>query len=168
LSVNASPVELEQQDFVSSAKSVLQESGFEASLLEFEVTESVFMHRFGIVTKCLQELRDIGISVSIDDFGTGYSSLSYLQKLLVDTLKIDKSFVDQLDVANEAGVSGDESIVSTIVSLANTLGLKTVAEGIETERQASVLQQIGTDMGQGYFFSRPMDRKTIEKYLAVN
>ena len=167
LSVNASPVELEQQDFVSSVRSVLKETSFVSTLLEFEVTETMFMNSFSLASNCLQELRSQGVSVSVDDFGTGYSCMSYLQKLPVDTLKIDKSFVDLLDSAPaDTPVNCELTIAATIVSLAKSLKLKTVAEGIETEHQAELLRQIGADMGQGYYYSKPLPPWEAEEFMS--
>ena len=167
LSVNASPVELEQQDFVSSVRSVLKETSFVSTLLEFEVTETMFMNSFSLASNCLQKLRSQGVSVSVDDFGTGYSCMSYLQKLPVDTLKIDKSFVDLLDSAPaDTPVNCELTIAATIVSLAKSLKLKTVAEGIETEHQAELLRQIGADMGQGYYYSKPLPPWEAEEFMS--
>ena len=156
LSVNASLVELEQQDFFQSARSIMNECSLDPRRLEFEVTESMFMSHHGQVYDCLNALRNLGVGISIDDFGTGYSCMSYLQKLPVDILKIDKSFVDLLAESTTEMQDSEMTIAATIVGLAKSLNLKTVAEGVESECQAKLLRQIGVDIGQGFFFSRPL------------
>ena len=114
------------------------------------------MSHHGQVYDCLNALRNLGVGISIDDFGTGYSCMSYLQKLPVDTLKIDKSFVDLLAESTTEMQDSKMTIAATIVGLAKSLNLKTVAEGVESECQAKLLRQIGVDIGQGFFFSRPL------------
>jgi EAL domain-containing protein (putative c-di-GMP-specific phosphodiesterase class I) len=100
----------------------------------------------------MNRLKDLGLQLAIDDFGTGYSSLSYLHKFPTDTLKIDQSFVGQMDASRQ-----DQEIVQTIITLGQKLGMKLVAEGVETSVQVNLLKAIGCDLGQGYFFSRPMN-----------
>jgi EAL domain-containing protein (putative c-di-GMP-specific phosphodiesterase class I) len=113
----------------------------------------------------LTELRKLGVSSAIDDFGTGYSSLKYLQNLPIDTLKIDQSFIRNLEPSG-SGFSGNGAIVQAIVTLAQQLGLRVVAEGVETQEELEVLRQLGCDFVQGYLFSRPMSVEECEQFLS--
>ena len=106
-------------------------------------------------------LKDMGVRLAIDDFGTGYSSLSYLHRFPVDVLKIDRSFVDALGDSRS-----DRALVTTIVQLASTLHMRTVAEGIENEAQAAALEEMGCELGQGYYFSRPVAGRQLERLMA--
>ncbi|MBI4997652.1 MAG: EAL domain-containing protein [Rhodocyclales bacterium] len=150
LAVNVSPRQFMRDDFVASVSEVLQEVGFPAAALELEITESALQsteRSRGI----LNELKQLGISISIDDFGTGYSSLSVLRDLPVDRIKIDQSFVVELPHRSEG-----LAIVEAIVALGRAMGMGIVAEGIEQDDQARTLQQLGCGEGQGYLFSRPL------------
>jgi len=123
------------------------------------------MKQFDHASKCLETLRDRGINVSIDDFGTGYSCMSYLHCLPVDSLKIDASFVESLGFGGSATEVRQSSITETIVTLAKSLGLKTVAEGIENENQCLCLQELGVEYGQGFWFSRPLDESQAFRFV---
>lgn len=120
-------------------------------LLSLEITEGALMRNARQHAAALQELRDAGVRIQIDDFGTGYSSLSYLRELPIDTLKIDRSFINHVD-ENPA----DQAIVSAILAMAKSLGLRVVAEGVETAAQLEVLNRHGCEVAQGFFFSRPL------------
>jgi diguanylate cyclase (GGDEF)-like protein len=150
VSVNLSARQFMQSDLVGDVAAVLAETGLEGSALELEITESVLMDQSETGVRTLRRLRALGVRLVLDDFGTGYSSLSYLKHLPLDTIKIDRSFV--------AGIEekADRSIVEAVVALAHGLGIGVVAEGIETERQAQRLLELGCDLGQGYLFSRPV------------
>ena len=156
LSLNITPPELEHRSLVDTVAQILDETGFAPDLLDLELTETFVMKRFEAVSRRLKHFRERGTTISIDDFGTGYSCMSYLHRLPVDCLKIDKSFIHMLDF----GVGGKDarraSITQTIVTLAETMGLTTVAEGIETENQLQHLRNLGVDTGQGYLFSKPL------------
>jgi diguanylate cyclase (GGDEF)-like protein len=161
IAVNVSPVQLRNAGFVAEIKQVIGANAEAAAGLELEITESVIMNDLTYHMESLQAIRAMGVSIAIDDFGTGFSSLSYLAKLPVDTLKIDRSFVSEMT----AGPQG-LSLVSTIISLAHSLRLKVVAEGVETEEQSSLLQSLTCDEVQGFLFSRPLPRDAFEsKYL---
>ncbi|GEM46818.1 EAL domain-containing protein [Deinococcus cellulosilyticus] len=151
VAVNISMIQFATSSFVKTVKSALQTSGLGVEWLELEVTESVVMHDVKMVKERLSELRDLGVRISIDDFGTGYSSLKYLQELPIDTLKIDRSFVN----AVQSG-SSDAPLVRTIILMAQSLGLNVVAEGVETVDQLVYLQSLGCSEAQGYHFSRPL------------
>jgi EAL domain-containing protein (putative c-di-GMP-specific phosphodiesterase class I) len=136
------------RDFVTQA---LATSGLPPHLLELELTESVAMEDSEFTTATIRGLKDLGLQLSIDDFGTGYSSLSYLKRFAIDKLKIDQSFVRGLNVDAE-----DDAIVLAVIHLAHSLGLRTIAEGVETPAQAASLRAKGCDEFQGYLFSRPV------------
>jgi EAL domain-containing protein (putative c-di-GMP-specific phosphodiesterase class I) len=142
---------LRQADLAERTGEVLQKHGLDPALLSFEVTESVAMEDTGHTLRVFEQLGEIGIQLSIDDFGTGYSSLSYLRQLDADQLKIDQSFVRDLEHSADA-----RAIVQAVVSLAHALGLSVVAEGVETEGQRDILAGLGCDELQGYFYARPM------------
>jgi diguanylate cyclase (GGDEF)-like protein len=159
-SVNVSALQLKQSDFVDSVLGALRGYG-ETPLLELEITESVLVDDIEECTRKLQILRRAGVEVSVDDFGTGYSSLNYLARLPVDTLKIDRSFVISL---RDTGYP--RNIVAMIVSLAHTLGLKVIAEGVEEDEQLELLRELGCDQIQGFFISRPVPAEDIDAMLA--
>lgn len=148
--VNVSMLQFVRPDFVETVISVLDRTGLSPWLLELELTESVVMQGLDEVTQKIASLRSLGISISIDDFGTGYSSLSYLQKLQVDSLKIDRSFVREIAVDSNAA-----SLTKALVSLAHTLGIRVVIEGIENEAQLEKVRGMGCDMAQGFLLGRP-------------
>jgi len=150
--VNLSVRQCAQTDLVQRVAEVLQSTGLDGSSLKLELTESMIVEDAKSTSDMLSELRALGVQVQIDDFGTGYSSLGYLQKLPIDTLKIDRTFVSRLGIDG----SGLE-IVRTILALAHDLGMKVVAEGIETEDQLSKLKSMQCEYGQGYLFNKPID-----------
>ncbi|MGQ0650909.1 MAG: GGDEF/EAL domain-containing response regulator [Betaproteobacteria bacterium] len=165
IAVNVSALQLRQKDFVDS---VLQAIGTSATagdsaarpLIDIEITESVLVEDIDESTRKLQVLRRAGVGVSVDDFGTGYCSLSYLARLPVDTLKIDRSFVVRM---RDAGYP--RNIVAMIVSLAHTLGLKVIAEGVEEDEQVRMLRELGCDQIQGYYVSQPVPAEKVAALL---
>jgi len=158
--VNISMLQFGQDGFVNLVSAVLEETGLDPSRLEIEVTESMVMRNAEETVKRLQALKDLGIRLSIDDFGTGYSSLSYLKLMPIDILKIDRSFVRDITVN-----PGDEAIVKAIVSMGQSLGIETIAEGVETEEQLRFLQNCNCGSIQGYLVSRPRPPDLIEEFL---
>jgi diguanylate cyclase (GGDEF)-like protein len=160
LAVNVSAHQIRYQDVIAIVDSALKRSGFEASRLELELTESVLMQREKETVEILHILRAKGIKLAIDDFGTGYSSLSYLKRFPIDILKIDKSFVD--DVPYDAD---DSAIVTAIIAMAQALGYQVLAEGVEQEEQLRFLEEKGCTMYQGYYKSKPLPAKEFEKLL---
>jgi EAL domain-containing protein (putative c-di-GMP-specific phosphodiesterase class I) len=160
VSVNVSAIQLRQDDFVDSVLQALQGGGREAPLIDLELTESVLIEDIEESTRKLQILRRAGVEISVDDFGTGYCSLGYLARLPVDTLKIDRSFVTRI---GDAGTP--RNIVAMIVSLAHTLGLKVIAEGVEDDEQLRLLRELGCDQIQGYLVGRPLPADMIEPLL---
>ena len=160
MSVNISGKHLSNDDLLDDVENALAGSGIAPSTLKLEITESAAMEYPEHTINMLNRLKQVGVQLSIDDFGTGYSSLSYLHRLPFDTLKIDRSFVYSV------GESGENSeILQTIISLAKNLKKKVIAEGIETEAQLSLLQNLGCDYGQGYLLARPQNKKSIEQAL---
>ena len=162
VSVNLSAKQCSQADLVQKVSTVLQTTGLGANCLKLELTESMIVEDARSTSAMLEELRALGVQVQIDDFGTGYSSLGYLQRLPIDTLKIDRTFVGR--IGNNG--SGAE-IVQTILALAHDLGMKVVAEGIETDEQLSKLRSMECEYGQGYLFTKPVDRQAAEALLVT-
>ncbi len=148
LGVNLSPLQLDHQ-LAPDIRMILSKTGLDARCLEVELTESCLMRDVQESLHTLQELSAIGVNIAIDDFGTGYSSLSYLKRLPIDAVKIDRSFVGDL-------AEGGAQIISAIVSLARSLNLRCIAEGVETSRQLALLQETGCDEFQGFFHSKPV------------
>jgi len=164
MSVNVSTLQFERQDWIETISGALKSSGLPPSALELELTETVVMKNCERAAERLAQLRALGISSAIDDFGTGYSSLKYLQSLPIDTLKIDQSFVRNLDPLSN-GESGNGAIVRAIVTLAQQLGLRVVAEGVETNEELALLRRLGCDLVQGYLFAKPMRVEACDLFL---
>jgi EAL domain-containing protein (putative c-di-GMP-specific phosphodiesterase class I) len=158
LSVNISSVDLQQPDFHEYIEEIINNIGFDPKILELEITESVLMESLDSSIAILKQLKDMGIRIALDDFGTGYSSLNYLRKIPINTLKIDKSFIDNI-TSNQK----EESIIYNIIEMAHSLELKVVAEGVETMEQLFVLKERKCDYIQGYYFSKPLPADEIEK-----
>ena len=160
IAVNISALQLRRASFVTDVVGALSGGSAQGGGLDIEITESLLMSEVNDSIRKLQRLREMGIRIALDDFGTGYSSLAYLSKLPVDTLKIDRAFVRGM-IEN----ADDKTIVATIISLARALGLKVVAEGVETERQARLLEALRCDEAQGYAFSPPVAEESIDAML---
>jgi EAL domain-containing protein (putative c-di-GMP-specific phosphodiesterase class I) len=157
VSVNLSPRQFRQKDLIDNLRRILADTGQPARLLELEITESTLMHDIAETQAKLQEIAAMGVRLAIDDFGTGYSSLSYLKRFPVHKLKIDQSFVRDLKFDPE-----DAAIVKAIIGLAGSLGLDTLAEGVETREQLDVLLGLGCERFQGYLFSRPLPPESAD------
>ena len=160
MSINVSAIQYMKEDFVEHLVSVVEKYDVDPKNIELEVTESVLIEGFESVVGKLTELRNYGIRVSLDDFGTGFSSLSYLKKLPIDTLKIDKSFIDTVLTDSPTRV-----ITESIIRMVKTLGFEAVAEGVEEENQYQYLHAIGCDIIQGYYLGKPQTAEEIEKLL---
>ncbi len=163
MAVNLSSQGFSQNDFVEGVQDVLERTGFDPRLLTLEITESVLMKNTESASAMLRRLRALGITLAMDDFGTGYSSLSYLHRFALDVLKVDRSFVAQLSVGGK-----NEQIVDTILHLARGLGMRAVAEGIESEEQLRLLRALGCPFAQGFYFARPLTPEGIEALVAQN
>lgn len=167
VAVNVSPLQLVQPSFVEVVRSTLEESNLEPRWLEVELTESIVVENLKAVAETLGSLQALGVGLAIDDFGTGYSSLAYLRNLPIDTIKIDRSFVSDLQSPRESP-QYPLALVQAIVSLAQNLDLEVVAEGIETKQQLQLLQSLGCHLGQGFLFSRPVPAQLIPHLLKTN
>lgn len=163
MAVNLSAIQFRHPDLPDMVTRVLEEAGLAPEYLELELTEGVAMYDPLAAIAVMNKLHDRGIRMSIDDFGTGYSSLSYLKKFKVYKLKIDQSFVRDISTDPE-----DKAIVSAIISMARSLSLQTIAEGVETIEQMTYLREQGCDQVQGYFYSRPLPAAELEQYLKTH
>lgn len=159
VSVNLSARQIYQKDLVEMIKDILRETNLSPDWLELEITESIFV-KMEEATAVLQQIRDIGIQISIDDFGTGYSSFSYIKSLPVDTIKIDASFIRDIHHNQES-----QAIVKAIVTIAQSLNMNVIAEGIELYDQVAALKENGCDHGQGYLFSKPLPTDDFDQFL---
>jgi diguanylate cyclase (GGDEF)-like protein/PAS domain S-box-containing protein len=162
IAVNMSVRQFDRADLAAVVAQVLAETGLPAGQLCLEMTESVLMTDTEENLAQLLRLKDLGVQIAIDDFGTGYSSLAYLRRFPVDIIKIDRSFVEQVDTD-----SGDVALVDAVVGLGQALNMQTVAEGVETDGQWLKLRQIGCDHGQGYLFGRPADPAEVTRLLTA-
>jgi len=160
MAVNVSALEFSDRDFLDSLRTTLKETGLEAQCLEIEVTERVLMRNVPVATAVLCELKRLGVRLTLDDFGTGYSSLSYLQEFPIDSLKIDRSFVQRISAEPDYSV-----LVDAIIKLAKSLKLVVVAEGIETEEQRRYLLSLDCAEGQGFLFGRPVPADELTALL---
>jgi EAL domain-containing protein (putative c-di-GMP-specific phosphodiesterase class I) len=159
-SVNLSARQFQQPTLVDDVAAALRQSGVDPGCIQLEITESVAMEDAEAAVTTLQQLKALGIQLAIDDFGTGYSSLAYLKRFPVDELKIDRAFVSGLGRDSE-----DASIVNAVASLGHALNLSIVAEGIETIEEARQVHALGCEVGQGYYFAKPMARAEVDGFL---
>jgi EAL domain-containing protein (putative c-di-GMP-specific phosphodiesterase class I) len=151
MTINLSAIQLRQINLVKRLEHILNHFSLSKSLVKLEITESCLIDAASPELKILKQLKNLGIKLCIDDFGTGYSSLSCLHEFPIDTLKIDKSFVNRI-----GKITGDTEVVQTIITLAHRLGMDVVAEGIETVMQLRLLKNLGCELGQGYLFAKPL------------
>jgi diguanylate cyclase (GGDEF)-like protein/PAS domain S-box-containing protein len=166
ISVNLSPRQFTDKNLVNQIRHVLEINDLQPYQLEIEVTEGMLMRDTQYTQDVLRDLKRIGLKLSIDDFGTGYSSLAYLKQFTLDSLKIDKQFIDNLTTSKK-----DAAIATSIIQLAHNLGMQVIAEGVETAAQANLLQELGCDVVQGFYFGRPISARDVEKFpheLTVN
>ena len=165
MSINLSGKQFSEPDIFEKIKEIIEESEVGAENIKLEITESVIMDDVREAIALLNKLKSLNLQLGIDDFGTGYSSLSYLNNFPTDTLKVDKSFVGQMEI-EENGTN--TSIVRTIINLAHLLGMDVIAEGIETKEQLEKLRFLGCEYGQGYFFAKPLPAAEAEELLEYN
>ncbi len=159
ISVNVSSKQFAQLDLVERVRQILVETGLTPRSLNLEITENAVVKNGESAADTLQQLRRLGIKLTIADFGMGYSSLSYLNRFSIDTLKIDRSFISRMTDHHESAV-----IVRTIMMLARNLGVKVIAEGVETQVQMAQLRTLNCECGQGYFFSEPMEAEAVSVF----
>ena len=160
ISVNISGIQLLQSNLEETIDAILEKTGFNPAFLQLELTESTLMQNIDLATQVLEHFKSKNILISIDDFGTGYSSLNYLKRLPIDSLKIDQSFIHNIETDQS-----DKIIVNTVIAMGHSLGLAVVAEGIEDQQQKNYLQEHGCDILQGFFFGRSLDTETFETLL---
>jgi len=160
ISVNLTSKEFMQENFLIVLNEIVNNTGIEANYLELEITERLVMKDLDIALGILKELKAIGVKISLDDFGTGYSSLNYLKRLPIDTIKIDKSFMNEITEDSK-----EEAIAETIIELAHKMNLTVIAEGIETIKQLEFIKEHKCDKAQGYYFSKPIPVDEVEKLL---
>lgn len=163
ISINMSALEFKQRDLVKNIKEILQKTGLDSRYLVIEITENIALENLDHTIHVLNELKKMNIKIALDDFGTGYSSLNYLKKLPIDYLKLDKSFIDNVTIKSK-----DQVITKALIKLAHDIGLQVVAEGIETEQQYHYLKKINCDLGQGYFFDKPLSCGEFEEILTCH
>jgi len=161
VAVNISSGHFQRGNLAAPVQESLARNGVAAQLLEVELTETVLMRDLDVALPLLDELKRLGVSISIDDFGTGYSSLAYLRRLPIDTIKIDRSFVMELEVNSDSA-----TIVAAIIAMANALKLRTIAEGVETRAQMLALSGYGCTLMQGFLFSRPLPPEEFARLVA--
>lgn len=162
ISVNLSVKQFSQPNLVAQIRQILQETGLSPNSLKLEITESAIVENAEAATRMLRELHALGVQLSLDDFGTGYSSLSYLHRFPIDTLKIDRSFINQVDTDGE-----QLEIVRTLVTLAWNIGIDVVAEGVETNKQLAQLRALRCEYGQGYLFSKPVHSQAATALISA-
>jgi EAL domain-containing protein (putative c-di-GMP-specific phosphodiesterase class I) len=162
VSVNLSPRQFQQPSLADDVAQTLRATGLPAHCLKLELTETALMRDLEAATATLGRLKALGVQLAVDDFGTGYSSLNYLKRFPVDTLKIDRSFVQGLGED-----AHDSAIVSNVIGLANSLGLQVTGEGIETAEQLRYLSELGCDTGQGYYLARPLPADAVAALIAA-
>ena len=160
MAVNISSTHIIKGNIMALTRDALAKSGLDGGCLKLELTESTIMENSDIARNILLDLKTLGISLAVDDFGTGYSSLSYLSRIPADTLKIDRSFTSRIDTSDEG-----YNIVKVIISLAKSLGMTVIAEGIETKEQMNKLKNLGCHFGQGYLFSKPMPADKVPQFI---
>ncbi len=163
IAINLSPVQLRQKDFHLRLSKILKRTGVKPQLIELEITESTLMNNMDRTINMLKKLRLLGTRISIDDFGTGYSSLTYLKHFPVNTLKIDRSFIKNVTTDPD-----DSAIVKGVIALAHSLQLDVIAEGIEDKEQLEFLKEAECDYGQGYYFSKPLDKESFTRLFLQN
>jgi diguanylate cyclase (GGDEF)-like protein len=164
MAVNLSPLQFRNPQLVDEVRAALETSALDPALLELEITESAVLGDVEVTIQVLEQLKALGVRLAIDDFGTGYSNLAHLKHFKVDVLKIDQSFIRGTPPGTEQ--LSDSAIVQAVIAMAKAFGLNVVAEGVETASHARELRDLGCDLGQGYFFSKPVDQAQMSSLLA--
>ena len=162
IAVNVSPVQFRQRGFVETVKSIIETSGIEAGRLDLELTEGVLIQDAEQAETVIMDLRAIGVRMGLDDFGSGYSSMIYLRRFAFDKIKIDRAFLETMEMSGEGAI-----ILESIVSLGHALGLTVTAEGVEHKEQVEFLQTLGCDEMQGYYFAPPMSADAIDSHVSL-
>ncbi len=160
VSVNFSNMQIDDDDFVKNISDIIEETGANPEYLGFEITESCFMECFNENCEKIRQIKDMGITISIDDFGTGYSTLSYLTKMPVSVVKIDKTFLDDMTISEKSA-----NFIGSIINISHDLGLRVVAEGVETEKQRQMLRKMECDYLQGFYMAKPLPEEKAYMYI---
>jgi c-di-GMP phosphodiesterase Gmr len=163
ISVNMSAVQMQRDDVLEAVRCALSDANISGERLTLELTESAFINDPDGAKRLLESLKALDTNLAMDDFGTGYSNLAYLQQLPIDVLKIDRSFVSDMMIDKDK-----RAIVRTVLSLARALGMKTTAEGIESEEISDVLRRLGCSVGQGYYYARPLTAEAAYAFLEAD
>jgi EAL domain-containing protein (putative c-di-GMP-specific phosphodiesterase class I) len=161
MNINLSSKHFLSPTLLDDIKEILVQTGMPPEQLKLEITETALMEDADETIRLVHRLKDLGLHLVIDDFGTGYSSLSYLQRLPIDTLKVDRSFVSRI----QSEPDGNRNIVEAIISLAHRLKMMVVAEGVETEEQFAILREMNCQFGQGYLFSKPLAKPNVNEVI---
>jgi EAL domain-containing protein (putative c-di-GMP-specific phosphodiesterase class I) len=162
IAINVSPLQFMRMDFSRQVRQAVRETGVAPDTLEIEMTETTVMRNLEDLARQMRDLANLGVHFSVDDFGTGYSSLQHLHQLPIERLKIDRTFVERVCQSN-----GTSALVQAILSLAHSLGLEVVAEGVEREEQAEALARMRCDMMQGYLFAPPQRAEDIPALICL-
>jgi EAL domain-containing protein (putative c-di-GMP-specific phosphodiesterase class I) len=160
VAINVSALQLRETDFIHRLKTLLKKYQVKPSLIEIEITESIFIDGGEEVLQTLQKVQKMGVSIALDDFGTGFSSLNYLRILPINRVKIDQTFVQQME--NDIRV---QAIIQSVIDLSHNLGFNVVAEGVETVKQLDLLTTMHTDVIQGFYYSKPLNKGQLQKFL---
>lgn len=161
VAVNLSMIQLLRNEFIHDIQLIIDESGVDPTMLEFEITESIFLDNFEIINKKFMEIKQLGVTISLDDFGTGFSSFARLRDMEVDTIKIDQYFISKISALDDSDL-----LTADIISMSHKLGLKVVAEGVEKIEQRDYLQEHKCDILQGYFISKPLNQVKALEFIS--
>ncbi|MBL6974045.1 MAG: EAL domain-containing protein, partial [Sulfurimonas sp.] len=165
ISINISTRQFQNSNLYEDLKTQIDKNGINPKQLGIEITESVMMKYINKTLTALEDIKKLGISIYLDDFGTGYSSLSYLKKFPIDVLKIDKSFVDDINSESDNKSDNKEPLIDTIIAMGKSLNLQVIAEGVETKEQYEFLKEKDCEIIQGYYFAKPMNEEDFIKLL---
>jgi EAL domain-containing protein (putative c-di-GMP-specific phosphodiesterase class I) len=160
IAINLSAVQIQNKDFGEKIRRIIKETNIDPKYIEFEIAETMLMESLECSIKLLKEFKELGVKVAIDNFGIGYSSFKHLKGLPINTIKIDKSFIDDIDLN-----SSDRDITHGIIKLAHKINMEVIAEGVVKEGQVSLLEHMECDKIQGYYFSRPLSLESAESML---
>ena len=163
ISVNVSPKQIQQKKFVVFIKNLLKRYHLPPQYLELELTENIILHQDKNIIRSICRLKELGVLIALDDFGTGYSSISHLKKIPIDRIKIDKTYIQKMHINRD-----DAAIVKAIIALASALNIQVLAEGVESQAQLELLLSQGCQAVQGFYFSKPLSPKKVEKFLLLH
>jgi len=166
VAVNVSAVQFTETEFADLVQETLRETGLDPYWLEIEITETVVLKNMDKACENLQKLKSSGVTTTLDDFGTGYSSITYLNKMHLDGIKIDQSFIRDMEIPSRLNQSRNTNFIKAFATLAQNLDLQLTAEGVETSEQSRVLKDLGYKIGQGFLFSAPLPAAKVQDFLS--